>query len=364
MGENILATIVFGEIKYECGRRGFKMKDNFHQVLGTMLATLIMISLAGGQCPAGGCGSGDLSWQESAQAFLSSDAPIVGMKQNQNFEAGSFKAGEPVGGAINTTIERHDSKASVDYVEPESRTALYPMGKLLKSMDSISSSAVIADVSNQRSKGDAHIRGAINIPSKRFLADNGTLRNVSELTEILGTAGITDQDALIVYSDTFRSGESTFVLWMLRYLGHDDVKALDGGLDSWIAASLPLETKENARQAAKFNPYLKTEILADYNYVKSGVASIVDARTFQEFGNAKIPNAVFIDPEQVMENGKLKAGAELNDTFARLDRNKPVIVYANDLMRASLVWYALQLMGFDSRIYTWQDWQDHESLKI
>jgi thiosulfate/3-mercaptopyruvate sulfurtransferase len=151
---------------------------------------------------------------------------------------------------------------------------------------------------------------------------------------------------------------------MLRYLGHEDVKALDGGLDDWIAASLPMETKENARQAAKFNPNLKTELLADYDYVKSGTANMVDARTFQEFGKARISNAVFIEPDHILENGRLKAGAELNDTFARLDRNKPVIVYSGDLMNASLVWYALQLMGFDSRVYAWQDWQAHEGLMI
>ena len=340
------------------------MKNNSHSFLGIILATSIVISLAGGQCPVGGCGSGDSSWQESAQAFLSSDVPLVGMKQNQNFESGSFKAGEPVGGTVNTTPERNVPIVNADYVQPESRIDLFPKSNLIKSLDSISSSAVIADVSNQRAKGDAHIRGAISIPSKSFLYDNGTLRNVSELTAILGTKGITAEDAVMVYSDTFSSGESTFVLWMLRYLGHEDVKALDGGLDDWIAASLPMETKENAKQAAKFNPNLKTKLLADYDYVKSDTAGIVDARTFQEFGKARIPNAVFIEPDQILENGRLKAGAELNDTFARLDRNKPVIVYSGDLMRASLVWYALQLMGFDSRVYAWQDWQDHEGLMI
>ena len=339
------------------------MKNNSLPFLGIMMAALILVSFASGQCPVGGCGSGDSSWQESAQAFLSSDVPILGLKQNQNFESGSFKAGEPVGGAVKSTPERNVPNGSTDYVQPESRIGLFPVGKLLKSMDSVSNSAVIADVSNNRSKGDAHIRGAINIPSKSFLYDNGTLRNVSELTAILGEAGISADDAMMVYSDAFSSGESTFVLWMLSYLGHEDVKALDGGLDSWIAASLPMETKENARPAAKFNPNLKTKLLADYDYVKSGTANMVDARTFQEFGKARIPNAIFIEPDHILENGRLKAGAELNDTFARLDRNKPVIIYSSDLMSASLVWYALQLMGFDSRIYTWQDWQAHEGLK-
>lgn len=60
------------------------MKNNSLPFVGIMMASLIVVSLAGGQCPVGGCGSGDSSWQESAQAFISSDVPIVGLKQNQN----------------------------------------------------------------------------------------------------------------------------------------------------------------------------------------------------------------------------------------------------------------------------------------
>ncbi|HUS75393.1 MAG TPA: hypothetical protein VMY43_05225 [Methanothrix sp.] len=42
-----------------------------------------------------------------------------------------------------------------------------------------------------------------------------------------------------------RSGEVKAVLCMLRYLEQEEVMALDGGLDNWFLASLPMETKEN-----------------------------------------------------------------------------------------------------------------------
>jgi thiosulfate/3-mercaptopyruvate sulfurtransferase len=231
-------------------------------------------------------------------------------------------------------------------------------------MNSISGKDVVLDVSNQRSPGEAHIAGAVRIPSKSFLSDNGTLRPVSELVAQLGKAGISDKDAVVVYSDTFSSGEAAFVLWMLRYLGQERVQALDGGLQDWIAASLPLETKENVRPQSKYVPHLRPELLSDYNSIKSGKAQTVDARTFQDYGKSRIPNAIFIGPESLMEGGRIKAASNLNDTFARLSRSQTVAVYSNDLLNASLVWYALQLMGFDSRIYTWQDWQAHEEALI
>ena len=150
------------------------------------------------------------------------------------------------------------------------------------------------------------------------------------------------------------------VLFALRYLGHDDVRALDGGLDNWIAASLPMETKENVRSPVSYAPRPGAELLADYDYVKSGQAQMVDARSFQEFGKSRILNATFISPENVLEEGRLKKGTDLKDTFARLNASRTVVVYSDDIYGASVVWFALQLMGFDARIYSWQDWQAHE----
>jgi thiosulfate/3-mercaptopyruvate sulfurtransferase len=263
-------------------------------------------------------------------------------------ETGSFKAGESIGAVV----------------KAKSRTGLFPAGELLKPMDSFSGPDVVVDVSNQRSEGEAHIKGAIDLPIKSFLFDDGTLRPVSETAAIFGAAGISQEDAVIVYSDTFRSGEATFVLWLLCYLGQDDVKALDGSLEDWSRASLPLETKKNVHSLANYSPSMRSELLASYDFVKSGAAQMVDARTFQDFGKGRIPKAFFIGPEQILENGKVKAGASLTDTFAKLDRKRPVVVYSNDYFSASLVWYALQLMGFDSRLYTWQDWQAHGEAKV
>ena len=51
----------------------------------------------------------------------------------------------------------------------------------------------------------------------------------------------------------------------------------------------------------------------------------------------------------------------MNDTFSDLGKDKPVVVYSEDGLNASLVWYALQLMGYDSSLYTWNDWEAHQS---
>ena len=46
--------------------------------------------------------------------------------------------------------------------------------------------------------------------------------------------------------------------------------------------------------------------------------------------------------------------------MSRLSKDKPIVVYSDDYSRSSLVWYALQLMGYEASIYTWEDWKAHE----
>lgn len=343
------------------------MSKYFIFLLGISLAVMLMAGGADAKCSVGGCSSGQDDWQESASDFINSDVPTVGAVSAVDTGSGNFNAGQPVGSSVSSigsgtssSSTRGSAVSNADFVEADSRAGLYLMGEYLKPLSSISQDDTMLDVSNQRSKNDGNIIGAVNIPSRSFLNDDGTLKSIEDAAGILGSAGVSSRDSVIVYSDNFSSSESTFVFWLLRYLGQEDVRALDGGLEDWKRASLPLETKQNVHDPAKYAPNPKPELLADYDYVKSGSVQLVDARDFLEYGKGRIPGAAYIGTDSVLEDGRLKSGPALNDTFAKLKNNRPIVVYSSDFMSASLVWYALQLMGFDSRIYSWQDWQANE----
>ncbi len=341
-----------------------------------LLSILIVVSASApvqASCSVGGCGSGSDSWLESAQAFMSSDVPLVGVTGDSNSNrissSSSFRAGQATGAAVTKTVSSTPnataSSSSWTYVAPGSRADSFLKSGMLKSLDAITEGDVVLDVSGRRTPGQAHIRGSINIPAKGFFYENGSLRNATDLMEILSRAGISQNDPLMIYSDSFASGEATAVLFALRYMGHDQVRALDGGLDNWIAASLPLETAVNVRSPAGYVAARPgAELLADYDYVRSGEGQMVDARTFEEFGRSRILNATFISPESVLDGGRLKNGTNLQDAFARLNASRPAVVYSDDIYGASIVWFALQLMGFDARIYPWQDWLAHEARSI
>jgi thiosulfate/3-mercaptopyruvate sulfurtransferase len=294
-----------------------------------LAALIVLIASVEGASAGCACGGGGGNWEATAISFLNADVPV---------EASSAQSGAPAAS------------------KPEYRTDLFVKGEMLKPLPSVSSSDVVLDVGS--GYGSNHIKGAINLPFSRLLDDSGMLRPDAELSRIFGDAGIAADDNLVVYGD--KVSEATFVLWALQYLGIKNVKLLDGGLSEWTAARLPVEKTPSGRPAVNFTSNPRGSLLASYNDVKDGTAQIVDARPFTEFAYP-IPNSTKIYADRVLDGGRIKAPAELNETFSRLGRDRPVVVYSRGGVDASLVWYALQLMGYDSRLYTWEDLIAHQS---
>lgn len=285
-----------------------------------------------------GCACSVGNWDPSG--FLNSDVPGVQSSTE------------------NTSTSTTTSNGRQNAPQTTPRSTLFPSGKILKPLQSVSSSDLVLDVSNDNSYGQSHIKGALHVSSNSFLNDDGTLKPVSDLAKILGDSGVSRKDPVVIYSDNL--GDSTFIFWTLRYLGHDDVKVLDGSLEDWKAAKLPFEASQNTRPEANYTPRVRQELLAGYENVTSGSALIVDARPFMEFSKGRIPTSISMDSAKVLENGKVKNRDALTNVFSGLAKNKLVIVYSSDYNRASLLWYALQLMGYNAKVYTWQDWAAHQ----
>ena len=231
-------------------------------------------------------------------------------------------------------------------------------GEFLASAKDAEGYDVILDVGTEYSA--SHIRGAVPLYWEELLDDDNNPKSASQIAEVLGNAGISPEDSVLIYGDCATCdgiSVAPFVFWAMRYVGHDDVAVLDGGLDGWIEGGHPTERRANERPAVTYTPRPGPGLLADYNGVAAGRYQIVDARTFREFAADKIPGAVNIDYSAVLANGRMKGGEELAAVFSGLDKADPVVVYSNAGARASMVWYALQLMGYESSLYTWNDWE-------
>lgn len=238
----------------------------------------------------------------------------------------------------------------------------YVHGEYLMPAKDVKASDLIVDVGTEYD--DLHIKGAIPLYWEELLDDNNEPRHPSEIGEILGDAGISSEDSVVLYGicDTCDGiSVSPFVFWAMRYAGHDNVKVLNGGIDAWVALDLPVESTPNSLPNTTYTPSPRPELLASYDQVISGNVQLVDARSLHEYGSNKIGNAIRINPlDVVLRNGQFEDAEDLVDLFARLDEDIPVTVYSNAGARASTVWYALQLIGRESSIYSWNDWADHQ----
>ena len=237
-------------------------------VLGILIISLIAfapVADAGCSCSAG-------NWDPSG--FLNSE-----LGTGQPDQSGSSQA-----------------NAAASQPKTVARIESYPNGEILKPMKSVSSSDVVLDVSNGDSYAKSHVKNAIHIPTKNFLDGEGNLKTNEELAKVLGDAGVSRDDSIVLYGNTESSGEAEFAFLVLSYLGQKDVKLLDGSLADWKAAGLPEEVSENRRAGVEYKPEIKPKVMADYEYVKSGQAQIVDARPFVEFGKGRIPGSIALDP--------------------------------------------------------------------
>ncbi len=228
---------------------------------------------------------------------------------------------------------------------------------MLASFDSINDSDIILDISPNATE---YIPGAINIPYTEFVEKGGILKSVSKLARILGDAGITPNDAVKITGECQPCGggpaAAGFGYAVMKYVGHKDVKVLDGSIDDWVEEGRPTISKPIVLSPKNYNATINADLMATYEFVHSKTPQIIDARTQEEFNAGAIPGAINIPYDRVLDGKRIKKEADLKELFSSLRKDTPVVVYTNTGVKASMVWFALGLLGYDARIYTWQDW--------
>jgi 3-mercaptopyruvate sulfurtransferase SseA len=216
---------------------------------------------------------------------------------------------------------------------------------------------IILDISPEPAE---YIPGAISIPYTDFLSES-TLKTLPELAEILSQAGISQDDAVLIYGQCQPCGggpsAATYVYWIMKHLGHSNVSLMDGGIDEWVKAGKPTAAEAAHLLPSNYTPTLKQDLLASYPFVRSGGAQIIDARGEAEFEAGSIPSSINIPYDRVLDGKRIKDDAALSRLFSSLDKDRPVVVYTNTGVKASMIWLALTLLDYDASIYSWKDWQ-------
>lgn len=195
----------------------------------------------------------------------------------------------------------------------------------------------------------------------------------SELAALLGAMGISERTPLVICGDADKSwGGEGYDAWLFSWLGHKGaIRLLNGGIQAWRGAGLPLAAGAEQRQVKKvaYLPQVKprTVIGTEELQGQKDACTLIDVRSTFEWLKGRIPGAVHI-PWEEFYTGKERRplnAAELRKLLSKhgVDLKKPVVYYCLGGVRSGYAWTVHQLAGLpEARNYKggWEAWDKRE----
>lgn len=116
------------------------------------------------------------------------------------------------------------------------------------------------------------------------------------LSQKLGALGVNVNTQVVAYDDAGGLFAAR-LWWLLRYLGHERVAVLNGGLRAWLQQGLTLTTQlPTPKAACIFRPYLNPQPLISATELQNRIAQkkicLIDARAAERYAGHNEP----IDP--------------------------------------------------------------------
>lgn len=226
-----------------------------------------------------------------------------------------------------------------------------------------------------------HIPGAVYVDLEAELSRTGTpqegrhpLPAVEDFQAAARRWGLGDGDTVVVYDDW--SGQAAGrAWWLLRYMGVDDVRVLDGALSAWTGAGYPLSsgsadmedvTPGTISLSAGHEPVLS----ADDAAALPGKGVLLDARAGERYRGevepldpraGHIPGAVNAPTAGNLDgDGHFLDPAALRERFEKLgvEVDRPVGVYCGSGITAAHDALALSVAGFRPALFpgSWSAW--------
>jgi thiosulfate/3-mercaptopyruvate sulfurtransferase len=187
--------------------------------------------------------------------------------------------------------------------------------------------------------------------------------------------GLGDGNLIVVY-DGAGIYSSPRAWWMLRAMGHSEVRVLDGGLPKWRSEGRAVEDMIAPSYPRHFTPRQNHALIRDFNQMialqKSGT-QIVDARSAPRFAGHEeeprpgvrrghIPGSVNLHyAELTHDDGTLKSADELRVIFSArgVDLKKPIVTTCGSGITAAIEMLALEVAGASEvALYdgSWAEW--------
>ena len=212
---------------------------------------------------------------------------------------------------------------------------------------------------------------------------------VTQLEALVGRLGIGNDTHVSVYGSgtgPFDAAETTSIYLTLKYLGHDMVSILDGGLPAWMdewSADFAVGTHEP--DPAQFVANARPELLISRSDMQTSLAdgtAMIDVRSHDMFmgvnrawmftRSGTIPNALNLPMSWLTKNAGLKFRnpKQLERLFSAVGAPTKgrVILFCNAGLESSMGWFAAhELLGMEEAVLydgSLAEWTKDETLPL
>jgi thiosulfate/3-mercaptopyruvate sulfurtransferase len=232
----------------------------------------------------------------------------------------------------------------------------------------------------------SHLVGALHADLDRDLSQKASnpayggrhpLPDVKDFAAYVGRLGITPMTPVIVYDDKNGANAAARFWWMLRALGHENVRVVDGGLDAILRDGLPMTSDiQNPASTASY-PAVEWRLpTVDLEEVKKAAnepnALIIDVREAYRYRGEKepidlvaghIPGAINIPYlSNLSDDGRFRSAEDLAAQYkAAIGQRDPsnVIVHCGSGVTACHTLLALEqaaIKGANLYVGSWSEW--------
>lgn len=230
-----------------------------------------------------------------------------------------------------------------------------------------------------------HVPGAVHVAPAELVAGSkpatGRLPEPARLTALFSRIGYR-RDARIVAYDDEGGGWAGRFIWTLDVIGHRDWYYLDGGIEAWRAAGLPIErtpavaTPRPVELTIDRTPIAETEdILARLH---DPTLTIWDCRSREEYEGRRvaaargghIPGAVNLDWLELMDRDRaLRLKQRLPELLERhgIGPERQLIVHCQTHHRSGLAYLVARLLRFPQvKGYhgSWAEWGNRDDTPV
>lgn len=239
-----------------------------------------------------------------------------------------------------------------------------------------------------------HIPNAINIPYSQFSRSKGAIKGFiakpSVFQQLMQHYGIKNSDQVVLYSD-WSFLESMRAYWVFDFYGHDSIKVLDGGYQSWEKSLFNTSFEHNKLTESQYIVEINADIISTkfktFMATKNDQYIIIDARNPSHYKgqlsttsrNGHIPNSINIPWVDLINNGDvndknkrpiepstLQDLSNIKATFSAIEPNKKILIYCNGGKESTVIYFALKSIGINAAVYdgSWFEWSSDLNMPV